>query len=97
MYLSIILVEAYGQVYVEALAAGIPSIFTLSGIARDFIENEKNAMVVPFKNSQDILSALEKLHSNESLKNKLIETGRKDVVKLFSFEKSLEQLYQLYV
>ena len=90
-------VEAYGQVYVEALAAGIPSIFTLSGIARDFIENEKNAIVVPFKNSLEISSALEQLNSNELLKRKLIEAGRKDVIKLFSFEKSLEQLNQLYV
>ena len=27
--------EAFGQVYVEALAAGVPSVFTLSGIAHD--------------------------------------------------------------
>ncbi|MBL0097760.1 MAG: glycosyltransferase [Bacteroidetes bacterium] len=34
-------VEAFGQVYIEALAAGIPSIFTLSGIAPDFIVDGK--------------------------------------------------------
>ncbi len=35
--------EAFGQIYVEALAAGIPSVFTLTGIAPEIIEHEHNA------------------------------------------------------
>ncbi len=37
--------EAFGQTYVEALAAGIPSVFTLSGIAAEFIQHDRNALV----------------------------------------------------
>ena len=44
-------VEAFGQTYIEALAAGIPSIFTLSGVASEFIEHKKNALVVDFCDS----------------------------------------------
>lgn len=90
-------VEAYGQVYVESLAAGIPSIFTLSGIARDFIQDEKNALVVPFKNTDAIYHALIKLHTNKQLRDNLIEKGREDAITMFNFENSLNQLYDLYV
>jgi glycosyltransferase involved in cell wall biosynthesis len=89
-------VEAYGQVYVESLAAGIPSIFTLSGIARDFIRNNENALVVPFKNTAAISEALNQLHHNKQLREHLIENGRKDAVNMFNFEKSLHHLYELY-
>ncbi|MBK7887568.1 MAG: glycosyltransferase family 4 protein [Bacteroidetes bacterium] len=89
-------VEAFGQVYIEALAAGIPSIFTLSGIAPDFIVDEKNALVVPFQNSEAIYSALKRLCENNSLKEKLVLQGREDVLNLFSFEKSLLKMYSIY-
>jgi len=47
-------VEAFGQTYVEALAAGIPSVFTISGIANEFIVHEENALVVPHEDSASI-------------------------------------------
>lgn len=89
-------VEAYGQVYVEAPAAGIPSIFTLSGIANDFIRNRENALVVPYKNSSAIYEALMELHHQSDLKDKLIRTGLNDVQHHFTFEMSLNRLRNLY-
>jgi glycosyltransferase involved in cell wall biosynthesis len=53
--------EAFGQTYIEALAAGVPSIFTLSGVAREFAMNEPLATIVPFKDSDAIYDALKKL------------------------------------
>ena len=50
--------EAFGQTYIEALAAGIPSIFTLSGVAGEFIKNQENALVVDFKNTNSIYDSL---------------------------------------
>jgi glycosyltransferase involved in cell wall biosynthesis len=47
--------EAFGQVYVEALALAVPSVFTLSGIAREFIKDEENALVVPMKTARRFL------------------------------------------
>lgn len=41
----------YLGIYVEAFASGIPSIFTISGFANNFIEHCKNTMVVSYKNS----------------------------------------------
>lgn len=53
--------EAFGQVYVEALAAGVPSVFTLSGIALEFIEDRKNALVCKYGDSSDIYNALSEI------------------------------------
>jgi glycosyltransferase involved in cell wall biosynthesis len=50
--------EAFGQTYIEALAAGVPSIFTLSGVAREFAIDEPFATIVPFRDSEAIYRAM---------------------------------------
>ena len=88
--------EAFGQIYVEALAAGIPSVFTLSGIANDFIVHQKNALVVPFKDSEAIYVATGKILSDPGHFKTMIEQGKKDVKELFSVHWMMEQLTKIY-
>jgi glycosyltransferase involved in cell wall biosynthesis len=88
--------EAFGQTYVESLAAGIPSVFTLSGIAREFIVDERNSLVVSFKSSEAILMAINRLLTEESLRNKIIEVGLKDVNERFQVEVMIKELCNLY-
>jgi glycosyltransferase involved in cell wall biosynthesis len=89
-------VEAFGQVYVEALSAGTPSVFTLSGIALDFIKNEENALVVPHQNSSEVGKAILRLFSDPALCSKLSENGRAVVREKFSLERFLENLKAMY-
>lgn len=89
-------VEAFGQTYVEALASKIPSIFTLSGISREFIIDDINALVVPFKDAKSIESAIYRLIENEVLKEEIVNQGFKDVNALFDLsimKFALEKLY----
>ena len=88
-------IEAFGQTYVEALASGIPSVFTLSGVAKEFMVNRENALVADFKNSDEIYDAMAELLKNESLRNLLIRNGQKSVERfaLKTFIKKLEELY----
>lgn len=88
--------EAFGQTYVEALAAGIPSIFTLSGIAREFIIHENNALVVPFHDSKSLSDSMVRLLEDQSLREKLSANGIQSVNQLFSFSGYIEKLQQLY-
>lgn len=88
--------EAFGQTYVEALAAGIPSIFTLSGVASEFIEDGKNALVVPFKDSYAIYSSVLDLADNQDLRNMLIENGYTSVSKKFTLYDMIDKLIKLY-
>jgi glycosyltransferase involved in cell wall biosynthesis len=89
--------EAFGQVYIEALAAGVPSVFTLSGIAQSFIRNEDNALVIPFRDPAAICNALTKLITNPNLSTRLSENGRKSVTKEFNLSRMCSRLHSLYV
>ena len=88
--------EAFGQIYIESLAAGVPSIFTLSGIAPDFIINYHNALTVPFKNSTAIYIALKEILSNNVLRDTLKEKGYKSVMERFEIHNMITALEQLY-
>ena len=88
--------EAFGQTYVEALASGVPSVFTLSGVAREFILHEENALVVPFRNSKAIYDAMIRILNDEQLCTKLKTKGVQDVNRLFGFNSYILNLQKLY-
>lgn len=88
--------EAFGQTYVEALAAGIPSVFTLSGVAREFVKHEENALVVPFENSQAIFESIVRMIREPKFAETLSERGKKDVKHLFDFQTATQKLVDLY-
>jgi glycosyltransferase involved in cell wall biosynthesis len=88
--------EAFGQTYVEALAAGIPSVFTNSGVAREFIRHEENALVVDFQNSEQVYEAILKLLRDDELRKKLSANGKADVKKFFTLEIMIDKMERLY-
>ena len=88
--------EAFGQTYVEPLIAGIPCVFTLSGIAREFITNEQNALVVDYKNEVQIYDGLQRLLKDDMLRTSIIENARKSV-EAFAISKYAVQLEKLYL
>ena len=88
-------VEAFGQIYVEALAAGIPSVVTNSGIAREFVEHNKNALIVDFENSDQIYNGILKLLGDANLRDQLAIEGKKSV-QTFSLENQIQTLEKLY-
>lgn len=89
-------IEAFGQTYVESLASGLPSIFTISGIAKEFIIDSHNALVVSHKNSEEIYSAILKILKNKELAEKLVTNGKNDVNKAFGLDKMILSLESLY-
>jgi glycosyltransferase involved in cell wall biosynthesis len=89
--------EAFGQIYIESLACGVPGIFTISGIANDFIKHEKNALVVPYRNAPAIYTAVKRLIENQTLKEKIMEQGKKDVLNLFQFADMMKKTEALYL
>ncbi len=87
--------EAFGQTYVEALAAGVPSVFTLSGIANEFVIDNKNALVVPYKDSKAIFEATKQLIEHKDLREKLRRNGLVSV-KQFNFDDYINKLMKIY-
>ncbi|MDX2189671.1 MAG: glycosyltransferase family 4 protein [Bacteroidota bacterium] len=89
--------EGFGQTYVESLASGIPSVFTLSGIASSFIENDKNALVVGYKNSDQIYKAIINILKDDYLRDVLISNGKISANQYFKLEYMIEKLSKLYL
>lgn len=88
--------EAFGQTYVEALAMKVPSVFTLSGIAADFIKDKGNAVVVPYRDPEAIALAIELILKDERLRQTIIKRGREDVWKMFDANRFVSELDALY-
>lgn len=88
-------VEAFGQVYVEALAAGVPAIFTISGIANQFIVHDRNALVVPHQEIVPITDALIQLNSDKALCKRLVTKGTESIQR-FRLSKFIEETEDLY-
>ncbi len=87
--------EAFGQTYVEALAAGVPSVFTRSGIAAEFIEHGKNAWIVDYKNSDEIYEGIRSLLENERLRLEIAQNGLRSVQQ-FEIGAMITKLQQVY-
>lgn len=88
--------EAFGQVYVESMAAGIPSIFTLSGIGNEILKHEENCIVVNHQNSDDIYNGIRKLLTNSNLYEKISTNAQQKVSVDFELEKMISELTNLY-
>jgi glycosyltransferase involved in cell wall biosynthesis len=50
--------EAFGLVYIEALASRTPSIFTISGVLHELPSPEKYAHIVPYEDSEAIFNKM---------------------------------------
>lgn len=58
--------EAFGLVYIEALAADIPCIFTMSGVLHELPNPERYAEIVPYADSDAIHDSMVKILRNTS-------------------------------
>lgn len=90
-------IEAFGQTYVEALLARVPSVFTLSGVAAEFVVHEQNALVVPFQDANAIYLALDRLLTDSALRGRISEQGFEDARTLFSLDSMISKLEALYL
>jgi glycosyltransferase involved in cell wall biosynthesis len=88
--------EAFGQIYIEALAAGIPSVFTIAGIAAEFIRHEHDALVVDYRSADGIRDAIMRLMKDTALRNKIIENGKESVRGKFEFSRYIKALEAFY-
>jgi glycosyltransferase involved in cell wall biosynthesis len=85
--------EAFGQTYVEAPAAGVPCVFTLSGIASEFVRHMYNAYVVDYNDPEGIARGIEFFLERPDEKERIVGNARRDVSRLFDIVKRYERLY----
>lgn len=87
--------EAFGQTFVEALAAGIPSVFTLSGIGCEFIVDRDNALVALHNDVESAFLKMSELAADQDLRKKIVTGGLRSVAR-FDIGLMAERLCALY-
>ncbi len=89
--------EAFGQIYIEALAAKVPSVFTISGIATDFAEHGKNCYIAKHKNSDDIYTGIKTILEDKIFRETILKNGYEYVSKNYALKNKIKKLEELYL
>lgn len=88
-------VEAFGQTYIEAMAAGVPLVCTLSGIGREVCKHQGTAWVVPYGNTQSVTTGILELLENSELRKHVTSNALKEANQ-FGLPSFIGQLNSLY-
>ena len=94
--LSILDSETFGVAAVEASACGIPVLATSVGGLPEVIDAEKTGIIVAPKNVEETAKALDRLISDENLRNEMGRNGRKIVEEHYNWKSNVEQMIHLY-
>ena len=89
------LMEAFGQVYLEALATQTPAIGSRVGGVPDIITPDVGYLVPP-RNSDEIARCIIEIFSDPKKAKKMGELGRKRVKENFSIEKMVKETEDVY-
>jgi glycosyltransferase involved in cell wall biosynthesis len=89
-------IEAFGQVYVEAMAAELPCIVTGAGIAGELFQHGENAWVVEHRDSEGIYRGLLTLLENPELRQRLGRDARRSLGLTFEARTMVGSLEELY-
>lgn len=81
------LFEGQSNAIMEAMASGIPVITTDIPENRVLIENGKTGLLVPAKNSSDIVQAIKQIQKSETVRSQLSKEAKKTIKNSFSLEK----------
>jgi glycosyltransferase involved in cell wall biosynthesis len=88
--------EAFGQIYIEAMAAGVCMVCTHSGVSPEVVKDNFNAMVVPYRNSDAVYEAMKELISNPSKAGIMRKNAMQSVTEDFSVKGMINRLEELY-
>ena len=81
--------ETFGQVFIEAMACGLPVIGTNVGGIPEIINDSYNGYLIPPNDSSILAQMIEELINDRSTRNKFIKAGIKTVEDKFTSEKQL--------
>jgi glycosyltransferase involved in cell wall biosynthesis len=87
--------ESFGLIYLESLALGVPSVFTLSGIANEIVVNGENALVANYRDSESLHEKISNIVADSTLRNHLQKNALSSVAK-FSMDNMAGKLVGLY-
>ena len=84
IFISPSLIEGFSSVPSQAMACGCATIVFDSGGIHEFAINNYNSIIVPIKNSREIVEKVEKLVSNDLFRVNIAKRGIKTIKKKFT-------------
>ncbi|MFA9288675.1 MAG: glycosyltransferase family 4 protein [Weeksellaceae bacterium] len=86
--------ETFGQVFIEAMASAVPVIGTKVGGIPEIITDSHNGYLVPPEDASILAHRIEKLITNEELRQQFIAAGKKTVADTFTLEKQFVSFFE---
>jgi glycosyltransferase involved in cell wall biosynthesis len=88
--------EGLPKSVIESMVYAIPAIVTDSGGSPELIEHEVSGMIVPPADDKAIAEAIQFLHDNDELRQKMGANARHRISEKFNIEQTIQQTYELY-
>jgi len=88
--------ETFGNALAEAMAHGLAVVTTPVGLARHWIRDGENGVVISHDGLAELTEALNRLIQDASLRERLGQQARKDALALFSQETVISTYLDLY-
>ncbi len=87
--------EGLGSILLDVMQANVPIIASDVGGIPDIVQNEKNGILVPVKDSEAIYKAIEKLYNDAELRSELSAEAFRSIDN-FNFEKMTDRYENIY-
>lgn len=87
--------EGLGSILFDVMQSNVPIIASDVGGIPDIVQNEKNGILVPAKESEAIYKGIERLYHDADLRKKLSNEAFKNIEN-FSFEKMTDRYENIY-
>jgi glycosyltransferase involved in cell wall biosynthesis len=88
--------EPFGIPVIEAMAAGLPVVATRGGALPEVVLDGETGFLVERGDGDGLAAAIEKLLSDPQLRRRMGAAGRRRVQQLFTWERSVARLEELY-
>lgn len=95
IFLNPSLTEAFGNVTLEAMAAGVPIVSAAAASAQALVDDGRSALLVPPTDPRAYADALERLIADGALRQRLAQAAQADA-QAHSWEATLEPVFALY-
>ena len=88
--------EGLGNVFLEAMAAGLPIIGTPVGGILDFLKDGETGLFCRIKNPKSIAEKIKEILSDDRLREKLIQNGQKLAEEKYSWDIIARQMEKIF-
>jgi glycosyltransferase involved in cell wall biosynthesis len=90
------LLETFGMVLIEAMAAGVPVVTTDAPGCRDVVRHEKTGLVTPPADSVSLARCIERYITDPAFRDAIIRNAQSSVRRQYEWSRVVESYEQLY-